>query len=246
MVSGIRQVLLDIEGTTCPVSFVAGTLFPYASRAMGEFLAREAPAREEVRRLLEAVHEAWRQDPDPEAKALLERNPLDSAAYLRWLIEQDRKLPPLKELQGLVWRAGYDSGELVAPLFDDVAENLRGWRQQGLGLSVYSSGSVTAQQLLYQHSRAGDLRGLFQHWFDTRTGPKQSSSSYSTIASALKAEPREVLFVSDSAAECRAAQAAGMAVLFSDREGNPQRDPQEFTAITSFDEVSFSSSETWG
>ena len=29
---GISHVLLDIEGTTCPVSFVAGTLFPYAAQ----------------------------------------------------------------------------------------------------------------------------------------------------------------------------------------------------------------------
>ena len=29
-VEGISHVLLDIEGTTCPVSFVTGTLFPYA------------------------------------------------------------------------------------------------------------------------------------------------------------------------------------------------------------------------
>ena len=29
--SGLNAVVLDIEGTTCPVDFVAGTLFPYAA-----------------------------------------------------------------------------------------------------------------------------------------------------------------------------------------------------------------------
>jgi hypothetical protein len=45
--------------------------------------------------------------------------------YLQWLIQQDRKLTPLKELQGLVWADGYARGELQAPLFRDVPEALR-------------------------------------------------------------------------------------------------------------------------
>jgi methionine salvage enolase-phosphatase E1 len=30
----IKGVVLDIEGTTCPVDFVSGQLFPYARRAL--------------------------------------------------------------------------------------------------------------------------------------------------------------------------------------------------------------------
>jgi len=36
----ITHLLLDIEGTTCPVSFVAEELFPYARAALPEYLAR--------------------------------------------------------------------------------------------------------------------------------------------------------------------------------------------------------------
>jgi enolase-phosphatase E1 len=236
---GIAQVLLDIEGTTCPVSFVADTLFPYASRALGPFLEAGAPQREEVRQLLAAVHDAWVRDEDPAGRRMREQDPEDAVGYLRWLIKQDRKLPALKELQGLVWAEGYRSGELVAPLFPEVADSLRRWHAQGLGLSVYSSGSVPAQQLLYQHSSAGDLRSLFKHWFDTRTGPKQQSSSYEKIAAELRHDPAEILFISDSAAECLAAQEARMVVLFSDRDGNPQRDPQGLTAVTDFTQLTF-------
>lgn len=236
---GITQVLLDIEGTTCPVSFVADSLFPYASRALGPFLEAESPQRKEVRQLLEAVHDAWVRDEDPTARRMWEQDPEDAVGYLRWLIEQDRKLPALKELQGLVWQEGYRSGELVAPLFPDVAESLRRWQAQGLGLSVYSSGSVAAQQLLYQHSNAGDLRSLFHHWFDTRTGPKQQRSSYERIAEELRHDPAEILFISDSAAECLAAREARMVVLFSDRNGNPQRDPKGLTPLTDFTQLMF-------
>jgi methionine salvage enolase-phosphatase E1 len=78
------------------------------------------------------------------------------------------------------------------------------------------------------------LSKLFLHWFDTNVGPKQKSKSYRTIASTLELEPPAILFVSDSAPECRAAQEAGMVVLFSNRSGNPHRDPEGFATISDF------------
>jgi len=104
-------------------------------------------------------------------------------------------------------------------------------------LAVYSSGSVAAQRLIYGHSNAGDLRSLFSHWFDTRIGPKQTPESYATIADQLGVAPEQVLFVSDALTECQAAAAAGMQVVFSDREGNPGRDPGPFERIVSFDNL---------
>lgn len=234
--TGIRLALLDIEGTTCPVSFVSGTLFPYASEAMERFVARKDQDQDggALKRLLSAVAEAWQLDREPEAVALRERRPGDLAAYLRQLIQRDSKLPALKELQGLVWRDGYAEGELVAPVYPDVAEALRRWKRQGVDLGVYSSGSVAAQKLLYRHSTAGDLSGLFSHWFDTRVGKKHERASYTTIAGNLNIDPGDILFISDAAAECKAAHQAGMRVMFSDRDGNPNRDAQGFTTISNF------------
>jgi len=241
---GISHLLLDIEGTTCPVDFVAGTLFPYARERLGNFLQLrgDEPA---VAALVAELEAAWKIDPDPEARALrvdpvaaaLSSPPEAVLPYLQWLIQQDRKLTPLKELQGLVWADGYARGELQAPLFRDVPEALRLWHRQGCILAVYSSGSVAAQKLLYGFSNAGDLRKLFDHWFDTRSGAKQSSKSYVTIASSMAVHPASVLFVSDVVAELEAAATAGMQVIFSDREGNPHRDPGPYPWISSFSQL---------
>lgn len=235
LIRGCSHLLLDIEGTTCPVSFVAGSLFPYATRQLESFLSTRQQDPE-VQRLLKAVEQAWRQDDEPEARALWRNRgePIPTAAYLQLLIQQDRKLTALKELQGMVWRAGYANGELMAPLFDDVAPALERWHRQGVVLAVYSSGSVEAQQLLYGHSNGGDLRELFSHWFDTRSGAKQEPHSYATIAKAMDVAPEKVLFISDALAECEAAQAIGMAVLFSDREGNPHRQAGSFARISDY------------
>jgi len=236
----ITHVLLDIEGTTCPVSFVSEVLFPYAIASLEPYLeAHQGNA--DIAKLMLDVEIAWREDSHPEARGLLQQQ--DSAAslsvkslsaYLRQLIGRDIKLMPLKDLQGRIWRSGYASGELIAPLFDDVPRALRRWNDGGFTLAVYSSGSVPAQQLLYGHCHEGDLTGLFSHWFDTKTGPKQAQESYLTIATEMQTTPANVLFISDSLQELEAADTAGMKTLFSDREGNPAREAGRFARISDY------------
>jgi len=264
MISGIRHILLDIEGTTCPVSFVSEVLFPYAQRHVGDYLeehAQEAP----IQQLRKALQQAWLQETDSEAMALWQAaqvaqpsssEPSDSAEgtggitdelsvqsllpYLDWLIRHDRKLTAWKELQGLIWHEGYARGDLEANLFSDVAPTLRLWKQMGMELSIYSSGSVAAQKLLYGHSKDGDLRGLFTHWFDTRIGPKQESDSYKRILESLGCQAEQVIFISDAIGELQAASAAGMKVVFSDRDGNPQRDSGPYISISRLDQLAVS------
>ncbi len=235
---GITHLLLDIEGTTCPVSFVAEVLFPYARARLSSYCQAHAQDPE-LQDLLQAVDEAWASDTHPEAMALRvgQGQDRDVVPYLEWLIDNDVKLTPLKDLQGRIWEAGYSQGEIVAPLFHDVPAALQQWHHQQKVLAVYSSGSVAAQQLLYGHCQAGDLRELFSHWFDTRSGLKQVPASYTNIATAMGALPTQVLFISDSLAEVTAAAEAGMAVLFSDRDGNPGRDAGPFERISDYSQV---------
>jgi enolase-phosphatase E1 len=155
-------------------------------------------------------------------------------SYLGWLIEKDRKLTPLKELQGLIWRQGYDQGLLKAPLYADVPEALGRWHSDGLELSTYSSGSINAQKLLYCHSNYGDISILFRSWFDTNIGSKASSQSYTKIAEALKSSPEQIVFISDRKSELIAAEEAGVKVLFSQRVDNPETDSGNFIAVNNY------------
>ena len=236
-ITGIQHVLLDIEGTTCPVSFVGEVLFPYAKQQMPAFLADQAE-NPIVQELLIQVFEAWDKDTDNEAAALRQRycqnDSKAAVSYLGWLIEKDRKLTPLKELQGLIWRQGYDQGLLKAPLYADVPEALERWHSAGLELSTYSSGSINAQKLLYRHSSYEDLSILFRSWFDTNIGSKVSSQSYTKIAEALKSSPEQIVFISDRKSELIAAEEAGVKVLFSQRVDNPETDNGNFIAVNNY------------
>src|SRR5690606_34405920 len=86
---------------------------------------------------------------------------------LQGWIDADRKHTALKALQGQVWAAGYENGDFTAHMYEDAVHALRAWHAVGIPLYVYSSGSVPAQKLLFGHTDAGDLAGMFSGWFDT-------------------------------------------------------------------------------
>jgi enolase-phosphatase E1 len=200
----VRVVITDVEGTTTPISFVKAVLFPYSDHALGGFLERNAtdPA---TRAILDDV----RAEAGLPAEARIE----EYVATLREWIRADRKVTPLKTLQGMIWRDGYQRGEFEAPVYPDAVDALRRWHAAGIRLYVYSSGSVEAQRLLFAHTDHGDLTPLFSGYFDTRIGAKTESDSYRALAAAIGASAGDCLFLSDSALELEAAAAAGMATI---------------------------------
>ena len=133
-----------------------------------------------------------------------------STGYARWLMRQDRKSPGLKLLQGLVWEGGYADGSLRGSVYPDVPPALSRWRDAGLAIAIYSSGSVLAQRLLFSTTTYGDLTIFIERYFDTGVGPKREAASYERIASTMALPPSELLFVSDVIAELEAARDAGM------------------------------------
>jgi enolase-phosphatase E1 len=155
--------------------------------------------------------------------------------YIYWLMDHDRKSTALKSLQGKIWKAGFESGELRGTLFDEVPEAFRRWSAEG-SVAIYSSGSVEAQRLLFRYSIFGDLTPYIANYFDTRTGPKLESASYIAIASAMNVVPQESLFFSDSVRELDAARAAGCGTRLMVRPGNaPINDAHGHPIIASLD-----------
>jgi enolase-phosphatase E1 len=205
-VNGIRAIVTDIEGTTSSLAFVKDVLFPYARRTLPDFVRG---------------HQSQLTDFAGDMAAIVGKPRLDTQEMidllLQWM-DEDRKVTPLKTLQGMVWKTGYENGELQSHLYEDAARGLRKWHGDGLRLYVYSSGSIAAQKLLFAHTPYGDLRPLFDGYFDTTTGPKLESHSYQAIGAALALPPREIVFLSDHAGEIQAATAAGWQTVLLTRE----------------------------
>lgn len=208
----IKAILTDIEGTTSSISFVADVLFPYARERMADYIA---------------AHPAETAPILAEVEAMEPGDPVQT--LIRW-IDEDRKITPLKAIQGMIWEGGFRSGTFTSHFYPDAVEALRRWHAAGLRLYVYSSGSVFAQKLLFAHTDLGDLTPLFSGWFDTTTGGKREAASYAKIAGAMDLPPADILFLSDVKQETDSALAAGMRALLIARDGGE-------ADITSFDEV---------
>lgn len=193
-----KAILLDIEGTTSSIAFVAETLFPYARKHLPAYVAAH---------------------PQEVAPILAEVPGDDPVATLIQWIDEDRKATPLKTLQGLIWAQGYADGELDGHVYPDTPVAMRRWVDRGIALYIYSSGSIAAQKLIFGHSVAGDLTPLLSGYFDTTTGPKREADSYRKIAEALDLPSADILFLTDIQAEADAAREAGVSTLIVDREG---------------------------
>jgi enolase-phosphatase E1 len=207
------RVLLDIEGTTTAISFVYDALFPYAARRLPSFV-RENWHEPAVAKAAQTVLA----DAIPEELALAEVDAV--VAILQRQMAADIKATGLKQLQGLVWREGYESGQVKGHVYADVPVALRRWQAAEIPVAIYSSGSVLAQQLLFRHSVAGDLTPYLAGHYDTTTGPKREPESYRKIAQNWGCAPQDILFGTDQPAEAEAARGAGCRAVVLMRPGN--------------------------
>jgi enolase-phosphatase E1 len=193
MCKTIKAIVTDIEGTTTALDFVHKVLFPYARQALLGFVRDHQNEA--------AVVAVLAQVPGEGVEAKIHQ-------LLAW-IDEDRKITPLKTLQGFVWRQGYERGDFRGHVYADAFAQLQAWYAAGIALYVFSSGSVEAQQLLFRHSDFGDMTPLFSGYFDTTLGPKREASSYQQMAQQMGQLPEQILFLSDIVEELDAAQQAG-------------------------------------
>jgi enolase-phosphatase E1 len=241
--AGVQAILLDIEGTTTPISFVAGVLFPYARRHLRRHLDAHASAPEYARLFDALVREREADflagEPVPSWNDVPRVAQHESVvSYVEWLMDRDRKSAPLKTLQGWIWQEGYTSGELVGDVFDDVPRAFAHWQAAGLAIGIFSSGSVLAQQLLFRHSSMGDLTPFLSRYFDTTTGPKFARESYARIAEEWGVPSGAMLFVSDSPQELDAARGAGVQTRLAVRPGNVAPPPgHAHRVVRTFEEL---------
>ena len=221
----IKAIVTDIEGTTSSLSFVKDVLFPYARANLADYIRRHKD-EPQVKTLL--------QESCKEVGAELDNEQL-IAQLIQW-IDEDKKVTPLKSLQGLIWETGYQQGDFKGHVYRDAAENLKAWKARGLDLYVYSSGSVYAQKLLFAHTEYGDLTPLFSGYFDTHIGGKKEQASYCNIAEQLGIPADQLLFLSDIKEELDAARKAGFNTIWLTRDNTPDS-RAEHPQVNSFDQI---------
>lgn len=244
-----QGILLDIEGTTSSVSFVYDVMFPYVRKHL-TFEVLTNWLEPEYVQAFDAIagdagHESlgkWLQKENLTRENALRGANVICGEVLR-LMDGDVKATGLKQLQGLIWKSGFESGELQAHVYDDVPPALERWNAAGKDVRIYSSGSVQAQKLFFGHTVAGDLLPRFRGHYDTTTGPKKEADSFRQIAGAFSLPPAEILFLSDIVGELDAARTAGLRTAHVVRPGNAIHQPsrgESHAQITDFSQIGLS------
>lgn len=240
-----KYVLLDIEGTTTPITFVHDVLFPFAKINAEAFLV-DTWSTTKTEGVVAALREQATQDAAdgigaPSILADGAKNEVIRSVveYVHWNICADRKIGPLKQLQGYIWDVGYKSGELKAQVYDDVPGFLQRMEDKRVRVGIYSSGSRQAQKALFQYSDKGDLREYLSVYFDTKVGHKRETRSYEEMLQSLGVDSgKDVLFVTDIIEEADAATKAGVDAVLSVRPGNmPLPASHPYCTIRSFSEL---------
>ena len=224
--TNIKAIVTDIEGTTSSISFVKEVLFPYAKNNMDAFI-RQHQAESDVALQLDVISNEQCIDRG-NVNALIQQ-------LINW-IESDVKATPLKALQGMIWKTGYEQSDYQAHMYSDATDNLKSWHQQGLPLYVYSSGSVQAQKLFFAYSQDGDLLPLLSGHFDTNIGHKQEKVAYDNIQKTLNIPANNLLFLSDIEAELDAASAAGLQTCHLVRDAAPDLKGRH-VQVSSFNDI---------
>lgn len=221
-----NTLLLDIEGTICPISFVKDTLFPYFTSQIPKLL--------QLRQSDSTIDELLNKFQIASDNELI--------SHIENLVARDVKDPILKQLQGYIWQFGYQTGEIKAPIYSDSVELIKNYPN----VYIYSSGSVKAQKLLFQYvqdpqdkDKIIDLRPYILNYFDiTTSGPKVESKSYENILQTINKKPEEVLFLSDNPKELDAAKIVGLEIGLAIREGNAKvENENDYTTYYTFEKL---------
>jgi 2,3-diketo-5-methylthio-1-phosphopentane phosphatase len=245
-----RVLLLDIEGTTTSISFVKDTLFPYVTQNVADYLSQVIAKTNDchqslaqLQKLLQGFEEDLKahglENEYTEKQAQLvkktekngeptehQRLMVSITSLVQFLVEKDVKGKHLKDFQGDMWKCGYEQGKLYGHVYDDVLPTFQWMAQKGVQIYIYSSGSVQAQKLLFEHSTSGNLINFLSGHFDiNNAGPKRDFQSYQNILDSLKKgvkniDATQIVFVSDVEQEVEAAREAKMQAVLSIRPGN--------------------------
>lgn len=180
----IKAILTDIEGTITRISFVKEVLFPYAAKQLPTFVRANAN-KPDVAEQISAV-KALTEKPNADIEEVI-------STLLTW-IDEDKKITPLKQLQGLIWQTGYEHGDFKGHLYPDAFDFLQAQYNNDITLYVYSSGSVKAQQLLFKYSDYGDIRSLFTDFLTPKLAQNKSKQPITLLLSCYRLKQQKYSF----------------------------------------------------
>lgn len=133
--------------------------------------------------------------------------------FINFITENGINSPAVTHLRFRVWFEGYQQNKIKTPIYGDVPNQVRKWFAEGVKFYVFSNTWVDAQRALLKNTNHGDLTNLISGHYDNDFGLLTEAESWRRLCSELRELPSNVLFLTKSPVEGRAAADAGLAVV---------------------------------
>ena len=175
---------------------------------------------------------------------------LDSVVkYVRWKFDHLKTLHqfnPINLLRNWVVNEGYKDGSFKSHIFLDAAKAVHDWRFGEFFIKNYTLANVDkeGQHNFIASSSSGDLAACFNNYMHVnQDGATTDPKTYQLIAALIRDTPDNILFITDSLKEAKAAHDAKMLVIVikRPREKDSELDPVTGNNNGSFREVTVSS-----
>ena len=240
-------VIFDFSGTAARESFVEKYLLPYFQTAKKAYFEANW-SKDECKEDVKALAAVAAKDPgapkiDTSAGKQEQINSL--AKYVDYCGEAKKEGSKAFIMYRFhVWFDGYERGKLQTPVYSDVAVHIQKWHLDlKVKLFIMSNGWAEATKRFMSKTSHGDLAMLIEDQFDTSLGSLTKPETYKKLIGKIKEDPKEVVFLTKSPEEGKAAKTAGLNVVLvlthSDAVDAAQEMCKDIPIARSFTQIEF-------
>lgn len=213
-----RAIVFDILGTASKSGFLERILFPFLKINLENYINTHWDKSDFIKlykRIEEQSIEFNRQEPATPVVAphMAAQAKTSLLQFINFVTDNAVNSPAVTQLRFKVWFEGYQQSRLRTPIYSDVPNSLKRWYAEGLKFYVFSNTWVEAQKALLRNTNHGDLTNLIAGYFDNDFGLLTEVDSWHRFCKQIGQSPNNVIFLTKSPAEGRAAQDAGLSVV---------------------------------
>lgn len=213
-----RAIVFDILGTASKSGFLEKVLFPFLKINLDNYVNTHWTKKEFVKlyhRILEQSVEFQKKEAStplvlPHDSGQAKTSLLD---FINFVTDNGINAPSVTELRFKVWFEGYQQSKLRTPIYSDVPNRIRTWFAEGIKFYVFSNTWIEAQKALLRNTNHGDLTTLIAGHYDNDFGLLLEPDSWRRLCTDIREQANDVLFLTKSPLEGRAAAEAGLNVV---------------------------------
>jgi enolase-phosphatase E1 len=242
-----KAIIFDLSGTVVETSFIDEVLIPYIKTNIKSYVEQKWTEKELTKDVERLRAQSQKDESAPKiagTDAEVAEQQQSVVDYVLFCLDDKKESRALSLFRFHIWFDGYDNNQIQTPVYSDVAIQIKKWKcDLHIKLYVVSNGWVDATKKFMSNTNHGDLNLLIDNHFDTSLGPLTDKESYQKILAKIGEQPEDVIFLTKSPEEAKAAKEVGITpILVLTHRRNIQKldeSDKQMTIIRSFNELEF-------